>query len=217
MTHYLRSFSWKAGAGLALASTLAGLLLGCGEILPRPGPAPELFVLSPKSTFPPELPRIDAQLVIAEPTSGGALNTDRIVLKPSPRQIKYVAGVRWVTLAPKMIQTLLVESFENSGKIVAVGRQAVTLQSDYLLISELREFQAEFTEDQALPEVVVALSVRIIRQPAARIVNAHTFRAVVTAGDGDMEAIVQAFDSALGKVLKQMVIWTLDAVATAEG
>jgi len=197
---------------------LATLLLAasCGEILPRPGPAPDLFVLSPKSTYPPDLPRVAAQLVIAEPTTGRALNTDRLVLKPSREQIKYFAGVRWVALAPKMIQTLLVESFENSGKIVAVGRQAITLQSDYLLISELREFQAEYIKDREIPEVVVAISARIVRQSQARIVDTRTFRIAVPAADGDMRTIVKAFDRGLGKVLKRMVVWSLTTIARAE-
>ena len=43
-----------------------------------------------------------------------------------------------------MIQRLLVKSFGNSGKIVSMGRQSVTLRADYSLLMDLREFQAEF-------------------------------------------------------------------------
>jgi cholesterol transport system auxiliary component len=49
--------------------------------------------------------------------------------------------VTWVDTAPRLVQTLLVESFENSRKIIGVGRQSVNLRTDYALIIDLREFQ----------------------------------------------------------------------------
>ena len=39
-----------------------------------------------------------------------------------------------------MVQTLLVESFENTGKIVAVARKATDIRADYVLKTDLREF-----------------------------------------------------------------------------
>ena len=81
--------------------------------------------------------------MIEEPVAAGGLDTDAIAIYPSPTEVKYYAGARWTERAPKMIQTLLVESFENSGKITAVGRQAIGLYSDYNLKTELREFQSE--------------------------------------------------------------------------
>ena len=37
------------------------------------------------------------------------------------------------------LQTLIIESFENSGRIVAVGRESVGLRADFTLKTELRE------------------------------------------------------------------------------
>ena len=52
-----------------------------------------------------------------------------------------------------MIQTLLIESFENTGKIIAVGRQSLGLRSDFNLKLEVREFQAEYFPKDAAPRV----------------------------------------------------------------
>ena len=46
----------------------------------------------------------------------------RIALHRASVELEYYARANWTDLAPAMIQTLVVESFENSGKIVAVGR-----------------------------------------------------------------------------------------------
>ena len=113
-----------------------------------------------------------------------------------------------------MVQTLLVESFENTGRIVAVGRQAFGLRSDFNLKSELREFQAEYGVQGEAPLVRVRLNVKIIQQPRRDIIASQNFEATATAGGTAMADIIAAFDDALGKVLRRVIEWTL---VTADG
>lgn len=189
------------------------LVVGCGNLLPGSGPAPDLYNLTPKSTFPDELPQIEQQLVIEEPLAAGGLDNFRIALRPSPTELDYFSGSRWTERAPRMIQTLLVESFENSRAIVAVGRQAIGLRSDYNLKAELREFQAEFFNDAETPTVRVRINAKLIRQPRQVIVASHDFESLMPVPEPGMEAIVATFDQALGVVLKDLVVWALQSMA----
>jgi len=207
----------KRIAILFLVSVLIG---GCGSILPS-GPAPDLFYLTPKSTFNADLPEVKWQLVIEEPVAGGGLDTSSIALHPNPTEVKYFADARWTERAPKMIQTLLVESFENSGTITAVGREAIGLRADYSLKTELREFQAEyFNGTESAPSVRVRINAKIIKQPRQIIVASRNFEQVFKVnGNTEMLSIIKVFDSALGKVMKDLVEWTListEAVENAE-
>ena len=172
-------------------------------------PPPDLYNLTPKSTFPKNLPKIDWQLVIDEPIAARGLDTTRIVARPSPTQLQYIAGSRWTNRAPKMVQTLIVESFENSNKIVSVGRKAIGLRADYNLKTELREFQAEFYNGNKIGLVRVRLNAKLIAQPRQEIIASKNFERVVRADSKGMQAIVEAFDEALGGVLKKLVEWTL--------
>lgn len=194
--------------GTAIVVMTAGLA-GCANLLEVTGPAPNLFDLSPKSTFPPDLPSVNWQLVIEEPVAARAVDTDRVALRPSPMEVKYFAGVRWADRAPRLVQTLLVESFENSGKIVAVGRQAVGLRSDFSLKSELREFYAEYTENPEQPTIRVRLNVKLVAHPAARIVASQTFEKLYLAESNSVQHIVTAFDKALGSVMRKTVQFAL--------
>ena len=198
-------------AGLARALIIvvaAGLLAGCDGFLPGSGPPPVLYTLTPKSTFNLQIQSVPYQLVVEEPLAAGGLNISRIALREGPRRLDYFAGVQWTERAPRMVQTLLVESFENSGRIVAVGRQAIGLRSDYNLKSELREFQAEYDPAGGPPRVRVRLNMKLIKQPRRNIIGNQSFEAVIPAADTSMSAIINAFDDALGKVLKQSVQWT---------
>lgn len=196
----------KRPAFLAMASAV--LLAGC-SILPGGGPAPNLYNLTPKSVFRSEVPKIDYQLVIEEPLAAGGLDSNRIALKPTPTELKYFARSRWTERAPKMVQTLIVESFENTGQIVAVGRQVIGLRSDFSLKAELREFQAEYYDGGSVPVVRVRINAKLIRQPRQAIVASQSFEAELRSTGSGIEPIVTAFDEALGKVIKDLVVWTM--------
>ena len=193
-----------AGSSLALS--------GCGGLLPSIGPAPNVYDLSPKNTFRGDLPSVQWQLVVEEPVAASGLDTVRIALKPTALEYKYFAQSRWSDRAPRMVQTLMVESFENSGKIVAVGRQSIGLRSDYNLKSELREFQAEYSGDKAPPVVRVKLNSKLVRQPRLEIVAAQNFEEVITAEGTEFNAVLLAFDNALNRVLRHLVEWALTTV-----
>lgn len=195
-------------AAACAIALLAALLAACGSLLPS-APSVQLYTLTPKSTFDQSIAPVSWQLTIEEPLGAGGLNTMRIAVRPTPTRLEYFAGARWTERAPQMVQTLLVESFENSGKIVAVGRQAVGLRSDYGLQVEMREFQAEYFRSQQTPDVRVRLNAKIVTQPRQEIIASKTFEAAKTAAGSDLPSIVTAFDEALGEVMKDLVEWTL--------
>ena len=194
-------------------SVAAVLLTGCiGNILPgAANDPPKLYVLTPKNTFSKSLPKVDWQLTIALPVADAALNTARIALRHNPISLEYYARANWVDTAPQMIQTLLVESFENSGSIVSIGRQSVTLRADYSLLTNLREFQAEYI-GAGPPRIRIRLNAKLVRMPQRNILATETFEFVEPAASTDLEAVVVAFDVALGKTLKRIVEWSLTRV-----
>lgn len=201
--------TYSLAATMLAAVTIAGCT---GNILPgAANDPPKLYVLTPKNTFTDQMPTVEWQLTIALPIADAALNTARIALRHNPISLEYYARANWVDTAPQMIQTLLVESFENSGKIVSIGRQSVTLRADYSLLTDLREFQAEYLSDGP-PRVRVRLNAKLVRMPQREIVATETFEFLEPAASSDLEAVVSAFDVALGKTIKRIVNWSLTSV-----
>ncbi|HEX6979461.1 MAG TPA: ABC-type transport auxiliary lipoprotein family protein [Alphaproteobacteria bacterium] len=188
---------------------MAVLLLGACQ-LPGGGAPPNLYTLTPKSTFTPDLPELNRQLVVERPIASAGLSTSRIALQRSPVSLEYYANANWTDTAPAMVQTLLIESFENSGRIISVARESATLRPDLILRPELREFQAEY-DGSGPPLVRVRINARLIRMPDRVIVGGHTAEQTVRAGGTDLESIVFAFDEALGSVIRRVVEWTLRA------
>ncbi|HJS31555.1 MAG TPA: ABC-type transport auxiliary lipoprotein family protein [Alphaproteobacteria bacterium] len=200
-------------AALARTFALASVSALAGCQVPGTGDPPQLYTLTPKSTFAADLPTVEWQLIVETPVAAAGLSTSRIALQRSPLQLDYYARANWTDSAPLMVQTLLIESFENSKRIVAVSRESTNLRADYVLKTDLREFQAEY-DGGGPPLVRIRLTGKLVRLPERAIIASRSSELSLRAASSDMQSIVGAFDEALGKVLREQVEWTLRAPAT---
>ncbi len=190
------------------AAPLVSLAAACEGVVPGKGPPPILYRLTPKSTFRSDLPTVQWQLVLQLPLANAGLSTTRIALYRNPTHLQYYARASWTDRAPSMVLTLMIESFENSGRIVAVGRESVGLRSDFVLKTELREFQTEYYGSDR-PVAHVALNAKLVQSATRTIVASKNFDSRHEAGADRLSDVVSAFDEALGKCLKKLVEWTL--------
>ncbi len=194
--------------GLLLAGAAALALTACGT-LPGPGTTPQLYVLHPRLGAIADAPEAKWQLVVAVPEAPENLDSDRIALSQTALTMNYYADCAWTDRAPALIQGLLVEAFEKSGKMPAVGRDTEGLRADYLLQSDLRAFEARYDAPDAAPTVVVHLAVRLVNteesQIVARLDSEHSVQAVANT----VPAAVDAFNEALGAALEEIVGWVL--------
>ena len=193
-----------------LLSALVLAPSGCGSLLPTGGSPPKLYTLTP-ATDVAAGPAIRSQLLVDVPVSAAALDTERIALSRSANTIDYYAEAAWTDWAPLMIQSLLVQSFENSGRITAIGRESLALRANYVLRPELRHFEAEY-HDAPAPNAHVAVGVKLVKMPDRAIVAQRNFEASAPAAANQMTAIVESFDKALHEVMRQIVDWTLATV-----
>jgi cholesterol transport system auxiliary component len=202
---------------LRRAAVLAGCLaLGsCAAALQFAAPEPpRLYELTPKSTFAEDLPTVHSRLSVEVPTATAGLNSARIALRPTPTTLEYYAGASWIDVVPVMVQNLVLESLDNTGKIDVLGREVVGVRADLALLLHVREFQAEY-EGAGPPQVRVRLQARLIRLPRRTSLAATSEEFVAPAANTSLPAIVTAFDDAFGKALKRIVEWTLREAAAA--
>jgi cholesterol transport system auxiliary component len=200
---------FRPWAPAVLAIALVAALGGCQNLIPGASrPPPRLYDLTPKSTFEPGLPQVKSQLVVESPEAAAGITSSRIAVKQKPTTLDYYAKSEWTDLATRLVQTKLIESFENSHKIVGVGREGSGLRSDYILKTELRHFEAELYDDKK-PKVLITLNVKLVKMPDREIVANRSFERSVEIPSAGIDDIVNGFDEALGKVLKRVVEWTL--------
>ena len=175
--------------------------------LPGSGPPPREFRVTQKSTFSEELPEVDWSLMIERPNALRSIDTPRIA-RTSGVEIEHYAGATWVDRPPVMIEPLIIQSFRSSEAIDVVVDRRASIRPDFLLQTDLAAFEAMETASGP-PDVRVAMSATMIRMPRREVVGTTHIARTVTAQATSLQAIALAFDDALGKVLKQLVEWTL--------
>lgn len=155
---------------------------------------------------------LDLDLVVEEPRTGGALATDRIMIRPDPLRAQYLPGARWADPAPAMLRTLLLRSLMATGAVRSVGRQPVGGTADYALLGELTDFQAEIGARPEEVAIRLGLIIRLVRESDGTVVATRAFGAVEPAASVETGPIVAAFDRAAGRLLAETASWTASAI-----
>jgi len=209
MSGHRTGFRRREALRLFAGSLAAVPIAACG-ILPQVSQPVDLYTLTPKTTFGDPPAKVNWQLVVERPVAAAGIDSARIALQKDPYQLQYFARAAWTDNAPAMVQTLLIESFENSGAIIAVGREAIGLKPDFLVKTDLREFQAYYEGTNPVPDVWVRMIAKVVKMPERKIIATYVADSRVTAAGSKFTDVIDAFDTALGDVLKRIVIFTLN-------
>ena len=191
-----------------LAGATAIALASCAKLLGVSVPG-NLYRVTPKSTYPPGLPRLPQQLLVDVPLAPAGLDTARIALTRSVVSIDYFADSEWTDRAPLLVQTAILQSFENSKTITAIARESVGLRADFIIETEIRHFEAVYDSPNGPPEIWVAINVRLVNPTSREVVAQSSFERRERASANEVPSIVSAFDEALGGVMKEIVVWTV--------
>lgn len=185
-----------ATSAFVVAASL--LAAGCSS-----GPAPATFDLTaPRDGVAGGQGR--GLLVVAEPQALQALDSQRVVIMAGGG-IAYLPDVQWADRLPKLLQTRLIQTFENGRRIRAVGRPGDRLVPAAQLNSDVRQFGI----DERTGEAVVELSVKIVNDRTGRILAGEVFTSRVPAGGATTGAgALAALDLAAQAVLRDVVRWT---------
>ncbi len=171
------------------------------------GPAVIYDVTAPR-TFPPLDKPAHGQLVVPEPTTLIALDTQKILVRPAAPDTPSFANAQWSDSTSKLFQAKIIQSFENANYLGAVGRPVDGLTADYQLLIDIRSFQISTS-----PEVVASVEFAAkILATNGRIVDARTFRAAVPAKITDAAVAAASLDQAFGKAVTELVVWTANAL-----
>jgi cholesterol transport system auxiliary component len=200
---------------LVLAGASAIVLASCSDILGPPD-APKLFVLKSGTAAAATGPKVSWALSIQLPDASAALDTQRIAIMRPPASLDYYADAAWSDHLPALVQTALLEAFESSGCIAAVARDSDAARADYILVADLRDFEARYDQPDGAPTAVVHIGAKMVsalkRDIAARFDAAEE----VPATQNSVDAAVAALDEALSRAVAKVVTWALSLPAPAE-
>jgi len=142
-------------------------------------------------------------IVIAEPTTVSILDSERIVVRTSAGSVAYLSGAQWADRLPKLLQSRIIQSFENARAVGSVGRPGDRLIAAAQLNADIRAFEVQ----EKSGEAVVEISVKLVNDRTGRVLSGQLFSARAPAGSISGATAAQALDQAAKAVLAQIVVW----------
>ena len=201
----LKIFSeWLAGSTKKLDGIVGGLERMTGVTAPPPKITYDLRALP--STGPAGK-TVNVQWAIPEPTAVAMLETQRFLFSPA-QDYPGFGEAMWADALPKLIQARLIESFENYDLAHAPLRVADMGQPEFQLLIDVRRFRIAVGEK---PTAEIGLSARIVDKDG-KVVASRVFEESEKFDPLAPAPAVAAFNEAFGRVVKNMIPWTVQAL-----
>ena len=121
---------------------------GCVSLLPETAPPKPRYHITAPDTATLEGAPLAWSLVIDDPRTTRIYDSIRIAVTPAAGKIEYFAGAEWADRAPRLFQTALVQTFEDSQRILAVGDRGAVPVGDFVLQTDIRRLHFDVRDSQ---------------------------------------------------------------------
>jgi len=166
--------------------------------------AGHVFDLKAVQGFPAMAKIPQGQMVIPEPDVVGSVFNDQVAVVTPAGDRSTLFQAKWPDTLSRLVQSRVVQSFENAGYLKTMGRQPDGLKIDYQLLIDLRSFQIVMS---TTPTAEIAFSAKIIGENG-NILGAKLFEARVPSSIVDEASAVAALNQVFNKVITDLVVWT---------
>jgi len=202
-----------------LVSLAATAFSGCTAlgVLDRAAVPLDVYELRAPDAAPVARGQQGIHFIVEVPSAGGAIDTDRILIRPAPSQVTYLPEGRWSEAAPVMLQTAMMETFLRANAFRFVGRRPLGAAGDVALVSNLTDFGAEVVPGTDGAVVEMTLIARLVREDDAEVVASRTFTRAVTVPGTSTPAIIAGFEAVSDAVLSDLAGWVLGVRGIAAG
>jgi len=150
---------------------------------------------------------LKGQLAIPEPSAVAMLVTQRMLFSPV-KDYPGFADFLWADSIPKLLQSRLLDSFENYDIAHAPLRQADVGQADVQLLIDVRRFRVATDTG---PTAEIGLSARLVDKNG-KVIASRLFEDSQQLDRLEPALAVTAFSDAFGRIARQMIGWTVQAL-----
>ena len=127
-----------------LAIVMCASLAGCISLISEPDPITVYSLRAKPADDPAKEPKVPWSLTVIRPNSTSILDSNRIAVRPEANVLQVYKGANWSDSLPDLMQSVVVESFEDSGAIATVSRQNSGVPAEVALLIDIRQFEAVY-------------------------------------------------------------------------
>jgi cholesterol transport system auxiliary component len=196
---------------IAIVAAAAALSAGCFGSLKEPVPQPLVYRIEAPKVAAGAAVAADLKIDVGQVAPG--LDSSGIATRWPGQRLDYVAGARWAEVLPQLLESALVESLQDSGRLRSVQGDFGRFRATHTLVVEVRRFEADYTSG-GLPVAQVELTATIGKMDR-RVLASFTVAASESAAENRQTALVAALDTAFARAAADLAERTFAAIAAA--
>jgi cholesterol transport system auxiliary component len=207
-------FGARRRIGLALC--LSAALAGCGGLFHSNLRPDQVYIL--RSTPIPAgaaTQPVGASLRVNRPTANPGLDSSQVVLVQSDRRMSFFSMSRWASPPANLVEMLAVEKLRASGAWQSVADSTSAFPSDYVVLINVRRFEADYTGGGVAPEVHVVLDCIVGKREGREVIASFLAEGSVKVSENRMSTVVPAFESAANAALDSVAAQAAQAVRSS--
>jgi cholesterol transport system auxiliary component len=179
-------------------------LPGC-TVLGRDRPAPTYFVLRDAAEVAPAAQRSPRTLLVAPTATSPFYDTQSIVFSREPGTRAYYQFAAWTERPGKRFDALLLARLERRGAFTSVASTTAGVRGELLLALSLLELYHD--DRQAPGHVRMEVGAEFTDRGERRLLGRRVFVQEAAVERDNAEAAVRAFETAVAKLLDELMIW----------
>ena len=137
------------------------------------------------------------------------MTSDRVVAQVDGNELAPLGNARWADSLTKLVQSRIIQSFENTGSLNEVGRPSEGGAPEFQLATEIRKFQIVSAPERTAE---AQISAKILAADG-HIVAARVFDGSAPVKSTEEADAAKALNEAFEKILSGLIPWTADVIA----
>jgi len=152
----------------------------------------------------------DLKVVIGALAPG--LDGSGIATRWPGQRVDYLAGARWAEELSTLLESALVESLQDSGRLRSVQGDLGRFRVTHTLVVEVRRFEADYSAG-GLPVAQVSFAATLGRTSDRRVLTSFTVSVEEGAAENRQSSVVAALDTAFSRAVSEAAGKSFEAIA----
>ena len=160
--------------------------------------------IADKITLKPE--NENWSVTIAEPTVQLAYNTDKIMIQAQKGQTTFYPNGRWSDNLPNLVQSKIIQSFENAGLGDKISKPSFGDENGQKLIIDVRQFHIH----QGKTSMAKVIFFAKLSNPDGKVVKTKLISTTAPVAGEDEPAAAKALSKAFQKNIEALMKWSIE-------
>lgn len=192
-------------AKILVLISIISAISSCSLISPHKAEAIKSYYLNIESHPNKKFAVSNRTLAIATPSAEPMFDTKFMAYSIQPSQINYFVKNEWAEKPSQMLQTLLVQKFQDAGQFRHVLALPSIGHADILLVTNLVEFMQDFT--QKPNQMKINLHAQLVDTKTLKVISSKAFSTMIPMDAVNPYSGVQAANQGAEIIVNNIIEW----------